>query len=219
MPETFYLDPRNARAYDNDMGRSADLMRDVPFYLELAREAAVHGQRVLELGCGTGRVTIPIAQAGIEVVGLDSAPAMLEVARHKAAAARINVQWVTADMTGFSLKQHFGLIIIPFRSFLHLLTDAEQLACLRCVYEHLSLGGRFALNFFVPPIPIAGSRRPFISLIHKQMRLRYVSREEMESLLEHGGFEIEALYGGFNREPFTESSSELIWLARRPASL
>ena len=96
----------------------------------LAKQASALGHAVLELGCGTGRVTIPIARAGVEVVGLDNAPAMLDVARRKAAAAGVDVRWVTADMRSFQLEQRFGLVIIPFRSFLHLLTDADQLACL-----------------------------------------------------------------------------------------
>jgi SAM-dependent methyltransferase len=215
MPNDFYLDPRNAEAYDGDMGRSADAMQDVPFYLELARKAAEQGEPVLELGCGTGRVTVPIAQAGVEIVGLDNAPAMLDVARRKAEAAGIDIRWITDDMANFRLEQRFGLVIIPYRSFLHLLTEADQLACLSRVYEHLRPGGRFALNFFVPPIAIPGSERPLISLNNRRMRLRYVSKEEMESLLERSGFEIEALYGGFNHEPFKESSTEMVWLARR----
>jgi SAM-dependent methyltransferase len=216
MPDNFYFHPRNAEAYDDDMGRAADAMGDVAFYARLAREAAEQGQAVLELGCGTGRVTIPIAQAGVEVVGLDNAPAMLDVAQRKAVAADVEIRWVLASMTGFHLHQRFGLIIIPYRSFLHLLTEADQLACLSRVYEHLSPGGRLALNFFVPPVPVARNDKPLISRIHKQMRLRYVSKDEMPSLLDRCGFEIEALYGGFDNEPFAASSSEMVWIARRP---
>jgi len=123
----------------------------VPFYLDLAREAAAAGHPVLELGCGTGRVTVPIAQAGVEVVGLDNAPAMLDVARSKAGTTS-NPRWVLGSMTDFVLDQRFGLAIIPFRSFLLLLTVEEQKACLARIHEHLVEGGRLALNIFNPSI-------------------------------------------------------------------
>jgi len=214
MPYDFYSKASNAEAYDFDMGRSADAMHDVPFYVELAREAAQKGQAVLELGCGTGRVTIPIAEAGVDVVGVDNARAMLDVARRKAGSAGVHVRWVTADMAAFQLEQRFGLVIIPFRSFLHLLTEAEQLACLRCVYEHLLPGGRFALNFFVQPLA-ARAGAPKVSTIYRSLRVRYVTRHEMEDLLARSGFEVEAVYGGFKDEPLTPSSSEMVWIARK----
>jgi SAM-dependent methyltransferase len=214
VPDDFYFRRSNAEAYDADLGRSADAMDDVAFYVELAKQAAARGEAVLELGCGTGRVTIPIAQAGVEVVGLDNAPAMLDVARRKAAAAGVDVRWVTADMRTFRLEQRFGLVIIPFRSFLHMLTDADQQACLSRVYEHLLPGGRFALNFFVQKLA-ARSAAPVISRIYKEIRVRYVSQGEMERLLTAAGFEIEALYGWFDRRPFTDRSGEMVWLARR----
>jgi SAM-dependent methyltransferase len=214
VPDDFYFKAVNAEAYDADLGRSADAMDDVPFYVDLARQAAGRGEAVLELACGTGRVTIPIAQAGVEVTGLDNAPAMLDVARRKAAAAGVDVRWVLGDMRTFRLGQRFGLVIIPFRSFLHLLTDADQQACLQHVYEHLLPGGRFALNFFVQKLAGRGAV-PLISRIYKEIRVRYVSQAEMERLLTAAGFEVEALYGWFDRRPFTERSGEMVWLARR----
>ena len=192
VPDDFYLRPANAEAYDADMGRSADAMEDVPFYVELAKQAASRGEAVLELGCGTGRVTIPIAQAGVDV------------------------RWVLADMRTFHFDRRFGLVIIPFRSFLHMLTDADQQACLTRVYEHLKPGGRFALNFFEQKLA-SRSAAPVISRIYKEIRVRYVSQGEMERLLTSAGFEIEALYGWFDKRPFTDSSGEMVWLARRPA--
>jgi ubiquinone/menaquinone biosynthesis C-methylase UbiE len=215
MTFEFYADPRLAEAYDAGMGAEADAMHDTPFYLALAREAAARGQAVLELACGTGRVTLPIAREGIEVVGLDNAAAMLDVARRKAAAEDLDVTWVEADMRDFDLGRRFGLVIIPYRSFLHLLTDADQAACLDAVYRHLLPGGRFATNFFAPPVATAGGD-PVISRIHKLMRLRYVSKDEMEALLTGAGFELEAVYGGFNNELLTASSRELVWIAKRP---
>ena len=152
MSEGYYFDPRVAEAYDAEIGRLDEVVRDdIAFYAGLAREASEAGHAVLELGCGTGRVTLPIAQAGVEVVGLDSSPAMLEVARRKAAEAE-NLHWVLGDMGDFQLGQRFGLVIIPFRSFLLLLTVEEQKACLARIREHLVDGGRLALNIFNPSI-------------------------------------------------------------------
>jgi SAM-dependent methyltransferase len=210
----YYSDPRLADSYDADMGAEADAMRDTPFYLALAREAAAQGHAVLELACGTGRVTLPIAREGIDVAGLDNAAAMLAVARRKAAAEDLDVTWVEADIRDFDLGRSFGLIIVPYRSFLHLLTAADQAACLAAVHRHLIPGGRFALNFFAPPF--SAGPAPAISRIYKGMRLRYVSRDEMEALLAAARLEVEAAYGGFNNESLTESSSELVWIARRP---
>jgi SAM-dependent methyltransferase len=148
----YYFDPRVAETYDDEVAGLTTVVRDdIAFYVNLAREAAAAGQRVLELGCGTGRVTIPIAQAGVDIVGLDSSPAMLDVARRKAGEAT-NPRWVEGDMADFALAERFGLVIIPFRSFLLLLTVEEQKRCLACIREHLVEGGRLALNIFNPSI-------------------------------------------------------------------
>jgi ubiquinone/menaquinone biosynthesis C-methylase UbiE len=218
MNTDYYHNPKFAEAYDADMGVAADAMDDVPFYLELAQQAANEGHAVLELGCGTGRVTLPIARRGIEIVGLDNAPPMLAIARRKATKESLDLTWVEADMNGFQLNCSFGLIIIPYRSFLHLLTDADQASCLAAIRSHLVPGGRLALNFFAPPFALQPGDKPVISKVHKQMRLRYVSKEEMTLLLDNAEFEVEALYGGFGGESFTASSDEMVWLAKKRVS-
>ncbi len=124
---------------------------DVEFYVSLAKEAHAAGFPVLELACGTGRVTIPIAQAGVQLVGLDRSPAMLGRAREKSASLS-NVRWVDGDMREFALPERFGLIVIPCRSFQHLLTIDDQLSCLRCVHRHLAPAGRLAINIYNPNI-------------------------------------------------------------------
>jgi SAM-dependent methyltransferase len=151
----YYFDPRVAEAYDKDIETAgAVVLDDIPFYVDLAREAAAAGQPVLELGCGTGRVTIPIARAGIDIMGLDNAPTMLAVAERKARAQGLgNVSWCQGDMASFNLEGSFGLVIIPFRSFLLLLTSGQQKSCLACIREHLVDSGRLALNIFNPSIP------------------------------------------------------------------
>ncbi len=124
---------------------------DVDFFLELAKEAHAAGRPVLELACGTGRVSIPIAREGVRVVGLDANTEMLARAREKSAGLH-NVCWVEGDMRHFSLPDRFGLVFIPFRSFQHLLTVDDQLSCLACIREQLAPGGRVAINIFNPDI-------------------------------------------------------------------
>ena len=256
MKDEYYLDPRIASSYDRDQpGQDGD----VEFYRRLALESAAAGLPVLELGCGTGRVSIPIALAGVKVAGLDRSPAMLDIARAKSAGIE-NVRWVEGDMADFKLGESFGLVFIPFRSFLHLMTVAEQKSCLAAARRHLVDGGRLALNFFNPDLlAVAGKRgvirqladqtleggtalkhwaaRRFdranqeltedrveerlsesgavISRVYRNMRLRYVFRFEMEHLFALSGFEIEALYGGFQGEAFIDESSEMVWVARK----
>lgn len=139
---------RSARYYDCI---ATGLKGDVAFYVEEAQKA---GSPVLELGCGTGRVTLPVAQAGVEIVGLDMAPSMLAIARNKVAsldaetAGRITL--VEGDMRTFALDQRFGLIFIPFRAFAHLLTSEDQRRALGCIRNHLTEDGKLALNLFDP---------------------------------------------------------------------
>ena len=129
------------------------LQGDVEWY---RRKAVDSGGPVLELGAGTGRITIPIAEDGICVSALDLDAGMLDKLRHKAAAlspdvqARISVH--QGDMRSFALGDRFALVIIPFRAFLHNLTRDDQLAALRSAHAHLRTGGELALNVFHPSL-------------------------------------------------------------------
>ncbi|MBN1591829.1 MAG: class I SAM-dependent methyltransferase [Candidatus Coatesbacteria bacterium] len=122
---------------------------DLDFYVEAARLS--HG-RVLELGCGTGRILIPIAAAGFDIVGLDISESMLGACKSKLQAqppeVRERISLILGDMTAFDLEGQFGLITTPFRSFQHLISVQAQLACLNCVRRHLAPGGRFILELF-----------------------------------------------------------------------
>lgn len=143
MPE--FYDPI---AYD---AATEGVPGDVDFFMELAKEADTAGQPVLELACGTGRVAIPIAREGVRVVGLDLNTGMLNRAREKSADLA-NISWVEGDMRSFALEERFGLVYIPFSSFQHMLTVEDQLSCLRCIRDHLTPGGRLALDIFNPDI-------------------------------------------------------------------
>ncbi|MBE3577138.1 MAG: class I SAM-dependent methyltransferase [Limnochordales bacterium] len=123
---------------------------DISFY---QAQATRTGGPVLEIGSGLGRISFALARAGLSVVGLEYHSAMLQEAefrRRSQPQLRGQVQFIQGDMRNFSLGQQFPLIIMPYRTFLHCLTQEEQLATLACVREHLLPGGRFIFDFFLP---------------------------------------------------------------------
>ena len=124
---------------------------DINFYVEAAQTC---GGPVLEVGCGTGRILIPTARAGVDIVGLDLSPHMLQVCQKRVLAEPQTVQsrirLVQADMRSFDLAQAFQLITLPFRPFQHLTTVEDQLSCLETIRRHLVEGGRLILDLFNP---------------------------------------------------------------------
>ncbi len=253
-----YEDPWTAEIYDcgvaGDWGE-----RDIGLYVSLA--AKLPGP-VLELACGTGRVTLPLARSGANVTGLDISPHMLAVARRKLAAETSTVQervtLVQGDMTAFDLGRRVNLVIIPFHAFQALLTRDEQRACLQCCAQHLPPDGRLVINVFqLRPSRLAqgGREEPAeeftgpdgnrvtssgsttfdlrdqeltctlryectsptgeTTVREHLLELRYFFRFEMEWMLEACGFEVEALYGDFDRSEFTAESGEMVFVARR----
>lgn len=116
-----------------------------PFYLDLARWI---GGPALELGCGSGRVALPLAQEGIDLTGLDVAPGMLALARCKA--ADLPIHWVEADMRDFHLPTRFRLIYMAGGSFHHMLHRVDQEALLARVHEHLHPQGVFTFDTIIP---------------------------------------------------------------------
>ena len=231
---------------------------DIPFYVEEARRS---GGPVLDLGCGTGRVAIPIAQAGVAILGLDSSAAMLGVARRKMHGIQGggSLTLVQADMRDLSLDRKFSLAIIPFRGFLSLLTVEDQILTLHNLKGHLAPGGKLIFNIFVPDLnmlvqegdvayhfrdvtdPETGARlvlwhqsrydnynqiinaRTIVEeldgagvvsrRLYRDFQLRYVHRWEMHHLLRLCGYEILDLFGDFDRTPFDETSTEMVWVA------
>ena len=132
---------------------------DVEFFVEESR--AANGP-VLEVGCGTGRVLIPTARAGIPIFGLDNSAAMLKRCRAKLeeepAEVRARVELREGDMRDVTLGQRFALVTIPFRPFQHLLTVDDQLACLTSIHRHLEPGGRLILDLFNPSLDYLANR-------------------------------------------------------------
>lgn len=124
---------------------------DVAFYVE---EAQTAGGPVLEIGCGTGRIMIPIAESGVTIVGLDRAPAMLEIARDKVAGRSVDIRQrirtVESDMRAFDLDQRFSLVVIPYRTFNYMLTEEDQRRTLRRINDHLFDHGRLVFDVLDP---------------------------------------------------------------------
>ena len=255
-------DESSAAVYDY---YATGLDGEVEFYVQQARRS---GGPALELGCGTGRILIPVAEAGVPIVGLDQSPAMLQVARRKIACldeeTRRRIELVDGNMVDFSLDRRFKLIMIPYRSFLHLLTPEDQRRALKRIHQHLLDDGWLTFNIFDPNLEIiAGHSGPLgpalkqesefihpdtgrrvmvwdtrryelehqmidqyyvfeeldtqgrvVSKRYSRMTLRYAFRYEIQHLLELCGFQIEALYGDFQRGPFRHGG-EQIWIARR----
>jgi SAM-dependent methyltransferase len=139
-----------ARHYDSAYAQMKDLI-DAPFYFELAKKSR---GPVLEIGCGTGRVLLPIARAGIEIHGLDASPHMLKILSERltteSAAVRKKVHLHKGDMRRFRLRQKFPLVIMPFRPLQHMHTLADQLAALRTASLHLAPRGTFAFDVYFP---------------------------------------------------------------------
>jgi SAM-dependent methyltransferase len=258
MSERLRIDPYAVMADFYDQW-SAHMTDDVGFYIE---EAVKVAGPVLELAAGNGRVAIPIARAGQQVIALDASHAMLTEGARRAAQQGVadRITWIHGDMRTFVADPRVSLAMIPFRSFLHLTTSEDQVAALEAIRRSLIPGGRLILNIFVPdPRHIAAndsvrrlqadfvdergrrcevwaissyggaeqtltvrailevyeSGRP-VDLVETELHLRMIYRYEMEHLLARAGFEVEALYGWFDRRPFGPLSEEMIWIARKP---
>jgi SAM-dependent methyltransferase len=226
-----------ARLYDP---WSVSVTEDVPFYVDEARR--VSPGPVVELGVGTGRIAVPIAVEGIRVIGVDSSAGMLEVARERAESAGVAnlVELRLGDLRAPPVSERVELVICPFRSYLHLRTDEERLRALLAARDLLVPGGRLVFDVFAPGADdIAETdgrwleREPEIferadwdtktrTLTlsvrgpsgEATLALAWLSADEWRALLERAGFEVEALYGWFDRRPF-RGGEDMVWIARR----
>ncbi len=122
---------------------------DIPFYLNQCRK---YGGPALELACGTGRVTIPIAKEGFDITGIDNSREMLKAARESAADIDIKIYFKRADIRKFKLAKKFKVIIYPFNSIAHLYDLKSILDCLSRVKKHLLPGGKFIFDFLNPDL-------------------------------------------------------------------
>ena len=160
------LDHNNLEAFSDPVNYDQEDPSDtgVAFYSALAREA---GGSVLEIACGTGRVTIPIAKLGFPTTGLDIVPGMLERARSKSAG--LPVRWVEADARAFDLHEQFRLIFLTGNAFQAFVTNEEQEALLERVCAHLHDEGLFAFETRNPLLPNTQTREGFFPLLETRM--------------------------------------------------
>jgi SAM-dependent methyltransferase len=213
---------------------TADVTDDVPFYVQLARQS---GGPLVELAVGDGRVAIPVAQAtGRRVIGLDTSPAMLRRAAERAARVGVELELRECDMRELTLDEPAGLIYCPFRALLHLPTWADRRRTFERVAAALHPDGRFAWNAFAfdhrAAARLAGQRqeRPVPHTVRYSVgdnrvdivrdngaisSLWWATKNEWLGLVDVAGLEVEALYGGFGREPFTDDSAEYVFVTRR----
>jgi SAM-dependent methyltransferase len=248
---------------------------DVRFYVDLAK--SLRPKCVLELACGTGRITIPMAEEGVRsgfsVVGLDSELEMLKQAREKARqaspAARRRISLERGDMRSWHGNHLFQLIVVPCSSITHLLELPDQMAVWRSAFQNLAPGGRFAVeasmpnfsayadSFANPPRAIVEidrdvtdparkvrlvRRRTTIYLPDEQRaQIRFLYEKykrkncvesyiddfeshvyfprELRLLFLHAGFEIESVFGDYNRRALRANSRQMIMIGRKPSSL
>ena len=218
---------------------SRSVVEDVGFYVAEARKS---GGPVVELGVGTGRIAVPIAERGIDVIGVDSSRAMLEACRRRAESAGVEIDLRLGDFESPPVDTAEGVkaILCPFRSYLHLADDANRRAALGSARALLPPGGRLVFDVFAPkPDDIAETqgrwleREPGIferadwdqkarTLTlsvrgpsgETTMSLAWISHDEWLTLLAETGFEVEAVYGWFDRSPY-RGGEDMIFLARR----
>jgi SAM-dependent methyltransferase len=218
---------------------SRSVTEDVGFYVAEARKS---GGTVVELGVGTGRIAIPIAETGKRVIGIDSSREMLAACRRRAHAAGVAelIDLRPGDLRHPPLDEQVPLVICPFRSYLHLADDGERIEALEAARRALVPGGRLIFDVFEPkPDDIAEThgrwleREPEIfERAHwdeeartltlsvrgpegaATMALAWISRKEWQELLEEAGFVVEACFGWFDRSPY-RSGEDMIFVARR----
>ena len=135
-----------ARYYDEAYGAKNDL-QDVAMFEGFARQ---YGGPILEIGCGTGRVLIPIAKMGIEIDGVDLSDSMLSVLREKLIIGNFKSRIQQGDMRSFKLGRKYKLITIPFRSLQHMITADDKLSALQRIKEHLAPEGRLIFDVASP---------------------------------------------------------------------
>jgi SAM-dependent methyltransferase len=210
----------------------------VEFLAELA-----NGGRVLEFAIGTGRVAVPLHRQGVDVTGIELSPHMVDQLRHKATSDEIPV--AIGDMTTTCIPGSFSLVYLVWNSLSNLLTMNDQAECFRNAARHLAVGGRFAIDLWIPaPSP---DGRPVLAewsdshvcidtydttsqicRSHHFFResdgrfrfdagdFRYAWPEECDQFAWGAGLELESRYGDWNRSPFSAASTRHVSIWRKP---
>lgn len=218
---------------------SRSVVEDVPFYVAEARKA---GGRVVELGVGTGRIAVPTAKAGVDVIGVDSSARMLELCRRAAEDAGVveRLDLRLGDLAAPPVSERVRLVTCPFRAYLHLPDEPARIAALRAARELLVPGGRLIFDVFAP-------HRDDIEQTHGRwierepeiferadwdeeaqtltlsvrgpggqgtMRLAWVSEPEWRRTIEAAGFSVDRSYGWFDYRPY-RGQEDMVFVASR----
>jgi len=218
---------------------SRSVTEDVDFYVD---HALASGGPVVELAVGTGRIAVPIARAGIRVIGVDSSPGMLAIANSAAEEAGVAelVDLRVGDLREPPVGELVPLVLCPFRSLLHMETEAEKLRALRAACSLLEPSGRFVFDVFSPSREDIeetdgrwlerepgiferaewdeGSRTLSLSVrsgdVGETFGLHWLSLAEWLRILDKAGLEVEAVYGWFDLRPH-EDEEDMIFVTRR----
>ena len=227
---------RIARIYDP---WSRSVTEDVGFYVD---QALASGGPVVELAVGTGRIAVPIAEAGIPVIGVDSSPEMMAVARAAAESAGVQqlVDLRVGDLREPPVSERVPLAICPFRSLLHMRTEEEKHTALVAARRLLEAEGRFVFDVFAPSREDIeethgrwlerepgiferadwdeGSRTLSLSVrsgdAQATFGLHWLSAPEWLRLLDEAGFDVLELYGWFDSRPF-DGEEDMVFVCRR----
>ena len=181
------------------------------FYL---RQAGLAAGPALEIGVGTGRVGIHLAEFGIPITGIDRSKKMLSRARAKAKMAGVKIRLIEGDSLTLSLKERFGLIYIPYNPHIEYQTLREWEALLGRIRAHLRPGGRLAFDI---ENPVSAHANRFISLSEesrKEFRFVHLYPEETRFILGRGGFKVESFFGNFSYKPFSIKDPFQVVVAR-----
>ncbi len=217
---------------------SASVVEDIAFYVEEARRC---DGPVVELAVGSGRIAVPIAQAGLAVIGIDISEGMLAVARALAQKHGVGalVDLRVGDLREPPVVGRVPLVICPFRSLLHMPDETEKLKALRAAHDLLEPGGRLVFDVFAPSHEdIAETqglwleREPGIferadwdenkrtlrlsvrsGDSAAAMELHWLSALEWRRLIDKAGFDVTELYGWFDRQPY-RGGEDMIWVCR-----
>jgi SAM-dependent methyltransferase len=218
---------------------SASVTEDVEFYVE---EAVASGGPVVELACGTGRIAVPVARAGIRVIGVDASTGMLGVARRYAAGEGVEalLDLRLGDLREPPVEERVPLVLIPFRSLLHMTTEDDRLRALAAANALLLPGGRLVFDVFAPSGDDVEDthgrwleREPGIferadwdedlrtlTLSVRRgeeastMELAWLSPPEWRLLLDRAGFDLDAQWGWFDRRPY-DGGEDVVFAATR----
>jgi len=218
---------------------SSSVVEDISFYVD---EALASGGPVVELGVGTGRVAIPTAMAGVDVIGVDSSAGMLAVCRQRADEAGVGgrLDLRLGDLRTPPVDERVQLVTCPFRAYLHLRNDDERLEALSATRELLRPGGKLVFDVFTPSRedieethgrwierePGIDERadwdldaRTLTLSVRGQtgestMTLWWLEPARWHVLLAEAGLDVLACYGWFDRRPYA-GGEDSVWIALR----